>query len=250
METLQQCGVSTTVVTARPFQRLATVIGGRDNISRLVSADMPLVSERGGRFVDTRKTTNVHYMPFTSCELDAISEIGNSDTIDFVGFYPKEVLGQSYIWTPIPSRQQEMHRRFGHDAHILPTSQSDLQRALHEADPCVVTVKFKKDCESNTELLDDELNIAWEKKTAAITAEGVDKKGSLLTLCDITGVDLESVTYAGNDTSDVPILQMPQLRRRIFIGSNNVSELAEPITRLRAPEDMGRFLLYLANERV
>lgn len=246
MEALQQCGVSATMVTARPYQRLATVIEGQRNITRLVSLDMPLVSERGGRFVDPRKLTNIHYMPFTSYELDAIGDIGYSDTIDFVGFYPKEVLGQSYIWTPAASRQQEMYRRFGHDAHILDASKSDLQRALHDAEPCVVTVKFTEDCAENTQLLDSGLTIAWERKTAAITAEGVNKKASLLTLCDLANIELADVAYAGNDTSDVPILQMPQLRQRIFVGNNTVDQLAEPVVRLRTPQELGEFLLNVA----
>jgi len=56
--------------------------------------------------------------------LDAIADMDADEGIDFVGFYPKELYGTSYIWSPDAARNEEIALRFGHDATILPSENS------------------------------------------------------------------------------------------------------------------------------
>lgn len=249
VEALWLAGVSTTAITARPYQRLTTVSGGVENIDRVVSGHLPLATERGGRIVAPGRSSNLVYTALDAHELDAIADIDGHENVDFVGFYPQELLGTSFIWAPDKFRNEELASRFGHDAIILANNQATLRRALDEANPCLVTVKFKVDHTDNTKVLDDGLNVAWERRTGAVVAQGIDKLTALEAICDASDVPLEAVRYAGNDTSDRAVLRLPELRERIFVGGNNVSGIAEPATHLETPEALGDYLLSLPDTR-
>lgn len=245
IEALKHAGVSTSVITARPFQRLTAVCGGIENLNRIVSSDHPLATERGGRIVHADRASNLSYSPLNTYELDAIADVEDQGNIGFVGFCPKELQGTSYIWSPDATRQQEMQSRFGNDAIVLPSRREALRNALDAAQPCLVTVKFEVP-EPDRAVLNDELNITWERKTAAVVAQNVDKFSALQFLSEATGSPIQSVRYAGNDTSDLAVLKVPGLRERIFVGNNPVEGMAEPVNRIASPEDLGHYLVHLA----
>jgi len=242
IEALRQVGVPTSVITARPYLRLATVCGGEENLGRIVSTDYPLATERGARIVNRSKDSNLVYHQLTTHELDAISDTEAYDGIDFIGFCPKELRGTSYIWNADASRQDEMISRFGHDAIVVENGKLALRRALQEAEPCLVTIKFTVS-DPDHSIVQGDLNVVWERKAAVMLGTGVTKLSALELLCDAMGHTIEAVRYAGNDTSDLHILEVPDLRERIFVGDRVVVGMAEPVTRLVNPHALGEYLI-------
>ncbi|HEV7455103.1 MAG TPA: HAD hydrolase family protein [Candidatus Saccharimonadales bacterium] len=242
---LWHSGIMTTVLTARPYQRLVGVSGGIDTV---VSPQVPLATERGARIVDAAKQSNYKYYPLSAYVLGVVAAMPKQ-TVDFVGFYPEELHGMSFIWTPDPGRNDAMTAQFGHDAHILPNDLTALQTALQQANPCLVTVRFTDETPGNKALLPQDLNTAWSHKTVSIVMAGVDKLSALEALNQATGSQFRTTIYAGNDTNDLPVLSHPELHERIFVGEQPIAGIAEPFTTVLTPDALGEYLVQLAKDR-
>ncbi len=246
VEDLWRAGIPTSVITTRPYQRLAMACG---DVNRLVSAHCALATERGGRIVNSSRDANASYRPLNGYELDAIADVDNPDDIDFVGFYPKGLHDTSYIWGGNASRQDELEARFGQEAIVLPSDRLALRQALQIAEPCLVKFRFNTRTPDRA-ALQEGLNVAWDKRIAEVIAEDVDKRFALESLCAIMGKPLESVRYAGNDSNDLPILRLAEIKERILVGNNEVVGMAEPVTRLASPDALGEYFMQMAGVEV
>jgi hydroxymethylpyrimidine pyrophosphatase-like HAD family hydrolase len=242
VEELWRADIPTSVITTRPYQRLAMACG---DVNRLVSAQYALATERGGRIVGSDRNSNAGYRPLSGYELDAIADVDNPEDIDFVGFYPKGLQDTSYIWGGNADRQDELEARFGQEAIVLPSDRLALRQALQVAEPCMVKLRFNTRTPDRT-ALQEGLNATWDKRIVEVIAEGVDKRFALESLCAIMGRPLESVRYAGNDNNDLPILRMPGIRERILVGNNDLAGMAEPVTRLASPGVLGEYFVRIA----
>lgn len=247
-KSLWGAGIATTAITARPYQRLLTVSGGVQNIRQLIAPGVPLAAERGGRIVDLGKQANMAFTPLNAYELDAIVDAEYSDALDFVGFYSQEIDGPSYIWSPAEGKTGALIQRFSHDAMILPAGKCALRGALGDARPCLVTLRFNSPIDDGSLRLDQALNAAYERRTVAIAPATQNKRVALDALCDLAGIPLEQVRFAGNDHADLPILQCPGLRERIFVGHNTVHGMAEPVRRISSPQALGDYMIQVANQ--
>ncbi|HSX00353.1 MAG TPA: HAD hydrolase family protein [Patescibacteria group bacterium] len=245
VKAIHGAGIATSMITARPYKRLLAVCGGIVAVNRIVSADHPLATERGGRIVGHDRTTNLEYNALNPDELDAIADL-RPDNVDYVVFYPEAPSGDSLIWSPDPAKRAAMKVRFGAGAVILREDKTALGRSLREARPCQVMLRFKAPDTSNRDAIAPELNAAWEGSVASIVAEGINKSSALKSLCEITGIPVHETRYAGNDTSDLPILCNPALRERIFVGDKPLEGMADPVTKLATPVMLGHHLLRIA----
>lgn len=234
--------IPTTILTARPLQRLLAISGG---IHAIVPLHIPIATERGARIIRLDKTINLDYHPLKLHELQEIADMPKQD-IDFIGFYPEAPFGKSFIWNPDPARNIHFQKAFAHDATILPNDEDALWDALMLANPCLVTVKFKVLPSILT--LSDNLNVARDKNTISLVTAGIDKLSALTFLCQAHNIPFEETIYAGNDLNDLPVLALPQLKGRIFVGQQLLAGIAKPHVHVASPEELGVHLLKISKE--
>lgn len=240
---LWQAGVKTTVITARPYRRLIDVSGG---VNKIVSKGAPFATERGARIIEGSQLTNLHYFPLNQAELAAIIQLPGAN-IDFIGFYPEDILGTSFIWAPDTKQQYTLNAKFGHDAVVLAGDVKQLDHALRVSNPCLVTIRFKTADSANKSLLPASLNTSWTDRSVTVITSGISKRTALNKLCLSMNVPLHSTLYAGNDENDLPVFDIPNLNNKVIVGPF-VPKRVMPHTKVASPRELGMHFKNISKE--
>jgi hypothetical protein len=109
---------------------------------------------------------------------------------------------------------------------------------LQEANPCLVTVRFKTAHQASEVSLPDSLNTAWTSKSVSIVTNSIDKCGALRLLCESADIPLSATLYAGNDSNDLPVFCMPELKEKVFVGPLIFEEMGS-YTKVASPVELG-----------
>lgn len=234
--------IHTTILTGRGLSRLQETLYGYWHA--LVTPDVPLCLENGGRLVDSEGRRNLSYSPLSISEIEAITPHLTQEYIRFLAYFPEELKDKAVVWCPTEQSIGDIGSKLGHFAKIICEPIDKLMQRIIVDHPCMLNLQL-----SNSGVRSElplGLNLAFNEGVLNMNAEGVNKAQALDKISNYTSIPYESILVAGNDENDLPMLKLG-VGQKIFVGNpfDKSYKLPVGISLVDNPQALGRYLQLL-----
>ncbi len=237
-ESLHRRGVKTTVVTGTGFIRVKELLG--DYMDLIVSPNVPIGVENGGKLVSKTGETVAHY-PLDESEIVDFLVFSHTLNPQYIVHYPNTRTERVQLWVPNQSEVEPLRVKHAQVADAYTSDRSSLQNKIIEDNPSIIIARAS-DAEKNT-LVPARFNTVVNEGSIHLNANGINKGSALLEIARLSNVDIGRVLAAGNYLNDLPMFEQP-VGERVLVGDLDISTYpyGAHVQRVASIEDLGRFL--------
>jgi hydroxymethylpyrimidine pyrophosphatase-like HAD family hydrolase len=233
---LHSKGYQTTIVTARGFQRIKIGLG--EYYDDLVSPDVTIGLENGGRIIDREGKNNLQYHPLTDTEVDKALEGIEEGNFEYVVFYPEDLEMPPTFWSRSHQVVELFINRFGFQPRILVGGIPKLKDGIKDGHPAMLTLKPSPLDDIN--LFPAELNLVRNEVLLNLNHASINKGKAVQCIAAQSDISLDRVLVVGNDHNDESMFLLP-VGERIFVGTTPIFSVVQ--TRVSSAKELGQYLM-------
>lgn len=219
--------VRKTYLTGRPHWSLRQLMADNHALSG-VGPGLLVAVENGGRIMDSALEKNIFYQPLSATALTGLAAyVSTIRDVEYVAFQPEDPISRPCVWLP-HNTKPENAPPWAQDSRILAGSPEHLEQTLASEQPCMVTVRaFSKLTHEPPQPMSHH---TWDRITH-IVPNATDKGRAALTMANYCGLTPSQLLIAGNDSNDIPMLNIPDLGAAVLVGN----ALPQPARQALAP---------------
>ncbi len=232
-------GVATTIATGKGYKQLNHRLGA--DLASLVSINMPISLENGGRIVGP-ESTNVFFHPLSAWEIEAVEQVVSSfsKSISAVAYHPENPNSNMVVWSPNGKNLSEIVYKDLPISDVCTLDSKHFFKKVLEDNPCMIIVAANED--NLYKVFPKMLNVVTNEGVVNINAEGISKGTAVLELSELLGIDVPNILVAGNDKNDLPLM-LSQAGIKIWVGDvPSDLEVIGNILNYPNPTEFGNYL--------
>ena len=237
---LKKNNIKVTVITGRGFYRLGPAFGVDYRL--VVSSDIPLGLEHGGRITDINGKSIV-YNQLSAYEIKSSLSIiiAQKENIKFIGYFPKKVGDRAKMFVFRKNDAKNLIHNYHTFADVKLYDHRTIFNFFNTDKPCMIMIKPKN---NNTKLTDvGLLNITENEGYFYIMKKGVSKENCLNKILELTNINSDEVLVAGNGLNDLGMLKT-KTKYKIFVGKEFKHKTVniKYIKYVSSPHNLGKYL--------
>lgn len=232
---LHALGIGTTFMTGRGYSRFLSVMG--KHVEQLVSQNVPLGLENGGRITDPRGNT-LRRFPLSLSEIEGAMDHIQHHLPEFVLYYPINSREKAIMWSPRTDLYEDLVKRYSDSVSFDRDPLEIFRRSLIDVRPSVLVIK-----PGDEEAFPSGLNTVAYEGVVTVNADGISKASGVREISDLLDIGVEHFLLAGNDNNDREMLNLPA-GLKILIGDKMTgnTEFDGNFIRITSPTELGRQL--------